>query len=134
MPLAQRIPPLELKPGVEMKEAVSIHGGGVESYDFHGLEVLQSMIESRKGGESGPAFHVSYGLLSAERSLLQGEFFAVLTYAWGEVGEGGLSQWLPGLHPSSLLRRGQIPDPDPSVAAPADDLAAVLGERESGGF
>ena len=35
----------------------------------------------RKGGESGPAFHVSYGLLSAERSLLQGEFVAVLTYA-----------------------------------------------------
>ena len=53
VPLAQRIPPLELAPGVEIDEAVSIHGGGVESYDFHGLEVLQSMIESRKGGESG---------------------------------------------------------------------------------
>jgi hypothetical protein len=36
-------------------EAVSIHGGGVESYDFHGLEVLQSMIEARRGGETGVA-------------------------------------------------------------------------------
>ncbi|MEZ6046254.1 MAG: hypothetical protein R3C11_11935 [Planctomycetaceae bacterium] len=36
-----------------IEEAVSIHRGGVESYDFHALEVLESMIESRKGGETG---------------------------------------------------------------------------------
>ena len=53
VPLAQRIPNLELSPGCEIVEAISIHGGGVESYDFHGLEVLQSMIESRKGGGNG---------------------------------------------------------------------------------
>lgn len=55
VPLAQRIPPLELEPGTEIVEAVSIHGGGVESYDFHGLEVLQSLVEARKGGEPGVA-------------------------------------------------------------------------------
>lgn len=53
VPLAQRIPNLELPMGVELTDAVSIHGGGVESYDFHALEVLQSMVESRRGGESG---------------------------------------------------------------------------------
>jgi hypothetical protein len=53
VPLAQRIPPLELGPGAEVVEAVSIHGGGLESYDFHGLEVLQSLVEARKGGEPG---------------------------------------------------------------------------------
>lgn len=53
VPLAQRIPPLELPAAAEIQEAVSIHGGGVESYDFHALKVLQSMVESRKGGESG---------------------------------------------------------------------------------
>ena len=53
VPLAQRIPNLELDDGCEIDEALSIHGGGVESYDFHGLEVLQSMIENRKGGETG---------------------------------------------------------------------------------
>jgi len=53
VPLAERRPPLEIPDGAEMKEAVSIHGGGVESYDFHALEVLQSMVECRQGGETG---------------------------------------------------------------------------------
>src|SRR5438445_853216 len=53
VPLAQRRPPLELPPRAKIEQAVSIHGGGVESYDFHGLEVLQSMIEARRGYETG---------------------------------------------------------------------------------
>ena len=53
VPLAQRIPPLELPADAAITEAVSIHGGGVESYDFHALEVLQSLVEFRKGGETG---------------------------------------------------------------------------------
>ncbi|MBI3850991.1 MAG: hypothetical protein HY298_12050 [Verrucomicrobia bacterium] len=53
VPLAQRRPPLELPARAKIQEAVSIHGGGVESYDFHGLEVLQSMIEARRSGETG---------------------------------------------------------------------------------
>jgi hypothetical protein len=53
VPLAQRVPPLEIPAGVVVEEAVSIHGGGIESYDFHALEVLQSMIEARRGGETG---------------------------------------------------------------------------------
>jgi hypothetical protein len=32
---------------------MAIHGGGREVYDFHGLELLQSMIEARRGGETG---------------------------------------------------------------------------------
>ena len=55
VPLAQRRPPLELPARAKIMEAVSIHGGGVESYDFHGLEVLQAMIEARRGGETGVA-------------------------------------------------------------------------------
>jgi hypothetical protein len=55
VPLTQRVPPLELRPGAEVIEAVSIHGGGLESYDFHGFEVLQSLVEARKGGEPGVA-------------------------------------------------------------------------------
>ena len=53
VPLAQRIPNLELPAGCQIDEALSIHGAGVESYDFHSLEVLQSMIENRRGGETG---------------------------------------------------------------------------------
>ena len=51
--LAQRRPSLELPPGAQFEEAVVVHGGPVESYDFHGLELLQSMVEFRKGGETG---------------------------------------------------------------------------------
>jgi hypothetical protein len=53
VPLAQRIPPLYLPSGAAITEAVSIHGGGLESYDFHALEVLQSIVEFRKGSETG---------------------------------------------------------------------------------
>ena len=55
VPLAQRRPVLEMPKNALITEAISIHGGGVESYDFHGLEVLESMIEVRKGGETGVA-------------------------------------------------------------------------------
>ena len=41
---------LELPPGARITEAVSLHGGNLEGYDFHGLEVLQSMVESRCRG------------------------------------------------------------------------------------
>jgi hypothetical protein len=53
VPLAERKPPLDFPAGAEVEEAVSIHGGGIESYDFHALEVMQSLIEARKGGETG---------------------------------------------------------------------------------
>src|SRR4051812_12723107 len=53
VPLGQRVPPLELPAGPEVKHAVSVHGGPPEVYDFHAFEVLQSLIEGRKGGETG---------------------------------------------------------------------------------
>jgi len=53
VPLAERRPALELPADGRIEEAISIHGGGVESYDFHAFELLQSMVESRRGGETG---------------------------------------------------------------------------------
>ncbi|MCH2202335.1 MAG: hypothetical protein MK102_10215 [Fuerstiella sp.] len=53
VPLAQRRPELNLPKNPEIEEAVSIHGGGLESYDFHAFEVLQSFVETRSGGETG---------------------------------------------------------------------------------
>jgi len=55
VPLAERRPPFELPANAKIAEAVSIHGGPIESYDFHGIEVLQSIVEARAGGESGVA-------------------------------------------------------------------------------
>lgn len=53
VPLAERRAPMEMPEQAKIIEAVSIHGGPVERYDFHGFEVLQSLVESRKGNESG---------------------------------------------------------------------------------
>ncbi|MDG1897340.1 MAG: hypothetical protein P8J37_20785 [Fuerstiella sp.] len=53
VPLAQRRPDMTIPDGAEIDEAISIHGGGLESYDFHAFEVLQSFVESRAGGETG---------------------------------------------------------------------------------
>ncbi|MCX5660277.1 MAG: hypothetical protein NTW19_11225 [Planctomycetota bacterium] len=53
VPLAQRRPPLELPPGAALRDAVSIHSGPLEAYGIHALELLQSMVEARAGGETG---------------------------------------------------------------------------------
>jgi len=55
VPLAERRPPAEIPRGARITDAVSVHSGPVESYDFHGLEVLQAMVESRRGAETGVA-------------------------------------------------------------------------------
>lgn len=55
VPLAERRPSLNLPPDAAFDEALAVHGGGLESYDFHGLEVLQSIVEARRGGETGVA-------------------------------------------------------------------------------
>jgi hypothetical protein len=49
------MPPLKVAAGTKIDEAVSLHGGGLESYDFHAFEVLESIVESRAGGETGIA-------------------------------------------------------------------------------
>ncbi len=53
VPLAQRVPACEVPTGARIVEAVATHGGGLDSYDFHAFEVLQSMVEGRAGGETG---------------------------------------------------------------------------------
>jgi hypothetical protein len=55
VPLAERRPPLDLPADCELEAAVAVHGGGREVYDFHGLELLQSFVEARRGGETGIA-------------------------------------------------------------------------------
>ncbi|RMG37244.1 MAG: hypothetical protein D6725_09215 [Planctomycetota bacterium] len=55
LPVAWRIPPLQLPAGCELEEALAVGYGGAESYGFHALEVLQCMVERRRGGETGVA-------------------------------------------------------------------------------
>ena len=53
LPLAWRNPWLEYEVGIPIQEAVSVAYGGLDSYGFHALELLQCMVERRAGGETG---------------------------------------------------------------------------------
>jgi hypothetical protein len=48
-----RTPQVEMPLGARITEALSVCYGGVDSYDFHGLETIQCMVERRRGAETG---------------------------------------------------------------------------------
>ena len=53
LPVTWRIPSLEVPLETPLEESVCVCYGGVDSYDFHGLETAQCMSERRAGGEAG---------------------------------------------------------------------------------
>ncbi len=53
LPVTWRMPALDLPYGAEVEEMLCVAMGGVDSYDFHALEVIQCMAERRRGGETG---------------------------------------------------------------------------------
>ncbi len=53
LPVTWRLPSVDVPHGADLKESVCVGYGGVDSYDFHGLETAQCMSERRKGGEVG---------------------------------------------------------------------------------
>jgi hypothetical protein len=55
-----RVPSVEFPLGAVAKEALSVGYGGMGSYDFHGLETIQCMVERRKGGETGVEWLQTY--------------------------------------------------------------------------
>ena len=55
LPVTWRHPSIDLPWNVPMRESVCVCYGGVDSYDFHGLETAQCMSERRRGGEVGIA-------------------------------------------------------------------------------
>ena len=60
LPVTWRIPSVEMPSGAKAREAVCVCYGGVDSYDFHGLETIQCMVERRQGGESGVKWVEAY--------------------------------------------------------------------------
>lgn len=53
LPVTWRMPSIDLPYGADVDELMCVAIGGVDSYDFHALEVIQCMAERRKGGETG---------------------------------------------------------------------------------
>jgi hypothetical protein len=60
LPVTWRTPSIEMPLGARIRDAVCICYGGVDSYDFHGLETLQGMVERRRGGETGVKWVQAY--------------------------------------------------------------------------
>jgi hypothetical protein len=53
LPVTWRMPAIEMPGGADVQEVMCVAMGGVDSYDFHALEVIQCMAERRRGGETG---------------------------------------------------------------------------------
>ncbi len=60
LPVTWRIPSVEMPLGSRLREALCVCYGGVDSYDFHGLETIQCMAERRRGGEAGVKWIQAY--------------------------------------------------------------------------
>ena len=60
LPVTWRTPSLEMPAGARVREALCVCYGGVDSYDFHGLETIQCMVERRAGGETGVKWVQAY--------------------------------------------------------------------------
>jgi hypothetical protein len=60
LPVTWRIPSVEMPAGARVREALCICWGGVDSYDFHGLETIQCMVERRPGAETGVKWLQAY--------------------------------------------------------------------------
>ncbi len=56
LPVTWRMPAVEMPLGAEPEEMMCVAFGGIDSYDFHALEVIQCMAERRRGGETGVAW------------------------------------------------------------------------------
>ncbi len=55
LPVTFRMPSIDMPYGAEVDEMMCVAMGGMDSYDFHALEVIQCMAERRRGGETGVA-------------------------------------------------------------------------------
>jgi hypothetical protein len=53
LPVSWRLPDIDIPMGAQIQEAVMVGFGGIDSGDFDALEAMQSMMERRKGGETG---------------------------------------------------------------------------------
>jgi hypothetical protein len=94
LPVTWRIPSVEMPIGANIEEALCVAYGGVDSYDFHGLEAIQCMVERRKGGETGVRWLQAY----------RGDHF------WSAMQEG---IWSQELMQAALCRSHTLAQPRP---------------------
>ena len=53
LPVARRLPSVELPRNAQVEEVIGVWGGGIDGGDIHVIEAMQSIVERRRGGETG---------------------------------------------------------------------------------
>jgi hypothetical protein len=102
LPVTWRMPSVDLPYGAEVDEVVGVAMGGVDSYDFHALEMMQCLVERRKGGETGIAW---------VHSLRGDAVWAAMEPSQAGWEHGG---WSPQLFEACLCRSQTLAQPRPS--------------------
>ena len=101
LPVTWRTPSLEMPVGARVREAMCVCYGGVDSYDFHGLETIQCMVERRKGGETGVKWVQAYRgekfwkALQRRRLAARSDGGRALPQPHADAGARGLQPHLP---------------------------------------
>ncbi len=97
LPVTWRMPDIEMPAQADIEEAMCVANGGLDSYDFHALEVIQCMVERRRGGETG--------VTSVE--ALTGDAF----WKAHESGSWEKGGWSPRLFEACLARSQMLSQP-----------------------
>ena len=98
LPVTWRMPSVDMPYGAEVTEAMGIANGPIAIYDFHAMEMIQTMLERRKGGETGVA----------EVMTFQGKAL------WHAMDKGTLpgDGWSPQLFEACLSRSQTLAQPE----------------------
>ena len=98
LPVTYRMPDVDLPSGAEVEEVLGVSIGSIDSYDFHCLEMMQCLVERRKGGETGVV------ALQALRG--DAVWKAMEATSWGAGG------WDPQLFEACLSRTQTLTQPE----------------------
>ncbi len=77
LPVARRLPSIDLPWQADVEEAIGVWAGGIDGGDIHVLEAMQSIVERRRGGETG---------IRAVQALRGDRFWAALNAGSWEAG------------------------------------------------
>jgi hypothetical protein len=125
LPVSWRLPPIELPLDCEIQEALMVGVGSSDPMDYHALEAMQSMVERRRGGETGVK-RVQYIEGDAVwKAQDAGRWSRELLEAALSRSDSSQGLSLEDARPQDLLHSGQL-------AQLAKNPAAYLIERSDG--
>ncbi len=128
LPVTWRLPSVDMPAGARVREALCICYGGVDSYDFHGLETIQAMVERRAGGETGVRWLQAYRGEAFWNAMLEGVWSRDLMNA-ALCRSHTLTQARPGFNdrfPTPGEMRQLVPDPIAYTYQHSDGLRCTM--------